>query len=34
VPAEIATYPMADAPAALTDLAHGGFSGAAVLCAD
>jgi propanol-preferring alcohol dehydrogenase len=31
---EIATYPMADAPAALTDLAHGGFSGAAVLCAD
>ena len=31
---DIVTYPMADAPRALSDLAHGRFSGAAVLCAD
>jgi propanol-preferring alcohol dehydrogenase len=31
---EVTTYPMADAPRALADLAHGRFSGAAVLCAD
>jgi alcohol dehydrogenase, propanol-preferring len=27
------TYPMEDAPSALSDLAHGRFAGAAVLCA-
>jgi propanol-preferring alcohol dehydrogenase len=31
--AETTTYPMGEAPRALTDLAHGRFSGAAVLCA-
>ena len=30
----ITIYPMGDAPQALSDLAHGRFSGAAVLCAD
>ena len=30
---EVTTYPMVDAPRALADLAHGRFSGAAVLCA-
>ncbi|HEU4997665.1 MAG TPA: zinc-dependent alcohol dehydrogenase family protein [Lapillicoccus sp.] len=30
--AETTTYPMSDAPRALADLAHGRFSGAAVLC--
>jgi alcohol dehydrogenase, propanol-preferring len=31
---DISTYPMGEAPQALSDLAHGRFSGAAVLCAD
>jgi propanol-preferring alcohol dehydrogenase len=30
---QVATYPMADAPTALTDLAHGRVRGAAELCA-
>ena len=30
--AETTTYPMSAAPRALADLAHGRFSGAAVLC--
>jgi propanol-preferring alcohol dehydrogenase len=33
VRAQTSTYPMSEAPRALSDLAHGRFSGAAVLCA-